>query len=586
MYKNNNNLATLCLLLGILLLTAACSGGGGGGGGSDPDPDPNPEPPCCVVEPPTGTGALPDRAEHDNAFESAHYAGSAECTVCHDHISDEADNDVSIGRDWSASMMANSTRDPYWIAKVASEINKHPHLKDVLNDTCSTCHAPMANDEAKKSGKTFEILGENGLISASNEYFNHTMEGVSCTFCHQMADNGLMGTIDGVSGKFFVEQYENEDDRPAYGQYADPNGAYMVAVSNFNPQYGSHISTSESCAVCHDLRTPSLDEEGQLITDVEEDFFPEQMVYSEWLHSDYATGGTKEKTCQNCHMPKAEGEVLLATEGGGDPRTGFSKHTFLGANTVMQTILKNYREELGISVEPELFDRSIALNREFLRTAADLQIVATSLEGNKLTTSIQITNQTGHKLPSGYPSRRVFVHFVVTNAQSEVVFESGKVNSDGSIVGVATDKDTSQYESHYNVITAADQVQVYEAIMGTSDGDVTHTLLRANRYLKDNRLLPSGFDKETASKDIAVAGGAIEDANFAHGADVVHYVIDVPASGTYTVAAELRYQPLAYGHLQDLFKSVALKEVDEFKTMFDATTMKTETISSDVTVVN
>ncbi len=54
----------------------------------------------------------------------------------------------------------------------------------------------------------------------------------------------------------------------------------------------------------------------------------------------------------------------------------------------------------------------------------------------------------------------------------------------------------------YDQITQADQVQVYEPIIHNTDGDVTHTLLRASGYIKDNRLLPAGFDKTTASSDI------------------------------------------------------------------------------------
>ncbi len=66
--------------------------------------------------------------------------------------------------------------------------------------------------------------------------------------------------------------------------------------------------------------------------------------------------------------------------------------------------------------------------------------------------------------------------------------------------------DPSPYEFHHTTITSADQVQVYEPIMLTVEGEVTYALMRAYSYVKYNRLLPEGFHKESASDDIAVYG--------------------------------------------------------------------------------
>ena len=85
-----------------------------------------------------------------------------------------------------------------------------------------------------------------------------------------------------------------------------------------------------------------------------------------------------------------------------------------------------------------------------------------------------------------------------------MVFESGALNPDGSIVGNDNDEDPLKFEPHYREITSAQEVEIYEPILKDSEGKVTTGLLHAVGYLKDNRLLPHGFDKTTADKDIAV----------------------------------------------------------------------------------
>ena len=62
--------------------------------------------------------------------------------------------------------------------------------------------------------------------------------------------------------------------------------------------------------------------------------------------------------------------------------------------------------------------------------------------------------------------------------------------------GNDNDADPSRYEPHYSEIRSADQVEIYESILGDENGHVTTGLLAGVRYLKDNRLLPDGFDKQ------------------------------------------------------------------------------------------
>jgi hypothetical protein len=134
----------------------------------------------------------------------------------------------------------------------------------------------------------------------------------------------------------------------------------------------------------------------------------------------------------------------------------------------------------------------------------------------------------------------------VRDAQGRVTFESGAFEPPGAIAGNDADADPAAFEPHYEEITRPGQVQIYEPILGDRTGAPTTGLLTAVRYLKDNRLLPRGFDKHTAAAEIGVYGGAAADADFAGGSDRVRYRVPASGAGPHRVEVELRYQPIAY----------------------------------------
>jgi hypothetical protein len=150
-----------------------------------------------------------------------------------------------------------------------------------------------------------------------------------------------------------------------------------------------------------------------------------------------------------------------------------------------------------------------------------------------------------------------------------VIFESGGVAPDGSIVGNDNDAHAAAYEPHYAAIHDAEQVQIYEAIMGNTDGEVTTTLLRGAEYLKDNRLPPSGFDKGTVAAEIAVRGAALEDEDFVGGSDRIQYIVDVGRTeGPFTVTVELLYQSIGYRWAENL-RAYEGQELDRFTAFYD-----------------
>ncbi|MDF1581789.1 MAG: multiheme c-type cytochrome [Methyloprofundus sp.] len=515
---------------------------------------------------------IPIGSKGDPSFTSNHFSGSANCQMCHDGLVDNTGKDVSIVKAWKSTMMANATRDPLWKAKVRTELNRTPSLAGVINDKCSRCHAPMANFEAHQDNAPIEIL-DAGFTSANNAYHNNAMDGVSCTLCHQIADNGTLGTLEAKSGHYPIDTYANKVDRKIYGPYANVMANPMRMNVEYTPELGAHTKKSELCSTCHDLKTPYTDEAGNILSSTPESEFPEQMPYSEWLASDYA----ETTSCQQCHMARSNGVKISTRPMMLGARDDFAQHIFVGGNKFMLDMLNNNKDELGVIAND--FQTIISATENLLAGAASIELLNSSQVAGALDFSVRVKSNTGHKLPSAYPSRRVILHVTVKDSLGNTVFESGKVNADGSVTGVDSDMDQTLFEPHYDVITSADQVQIYEAIMQDYQGNVTYTLLRGSDYLKDNRLLPNGFNKQTAPADVKVAGAAFDDANFIGGSDETRYTLSGLVPDNYSVSIELVYQTLAYGFAQDLFKDKA-KEVTDFKRLYNASNAKSTIITS------
>lgn len=523
--------------------------------------------------PPNPFVGLPSDAG-DPAFITSHFSGSQNCAMCHNGIVDNQSKDVSIVTDWSSTMMANSSRDPFWRAKVRSEMSRHPELQTVINDKCSKCHAPMANAQAKKDGSSAsQTIFDGGILDVGHAKHDAAMDGVSCTLCHQIPATPALGTLATMSGNYAIN-----DSKTIYGPYGGPGDTAlftmpMIMHTGYTPTYGAQIKESKLCASCHNLKTPYVDQNGTILSSTPESEFPEQTPYMEWEQSSYVG----QKSCQGCHMSRTDG-VKISTMGMSGLRNNFAIHDLVGANKLMLDILSNNKNQLGVLSNN--FTETLSKTDAMLKSAATVTVAEQRSTPDALDFTLQINSTTGHKLPTSYPSRRAVVHVMVTNAQNQIVWESGKVRADGSIVGVDADENGASFEPHYDQITAEDQVQVYEAIMGNDQGEVTYTLLRGKEYLKDNRILPPGFNKASAPADVRVAGSAATDSNFIGGSDQISYQIGGLPVGNYTVKAELVYQTLSHAYAEDLFSDTATPEVVDFKSMFDASSQKSSVITS------
>jgi hypothetical protein len=469
------------------------------------------------------------------------FVTSAQCIACHTNLTAPSGEDISIGFDWRATMMANSARDPYWHAAVRREVTDHPTAQAAIEDKCSTCHMPMARTDAAAAGGRGEVFAS--LVATAPQHAL-AADGVSCTVCHQIAAEGL-GEHASFDGGY---QIARSGATPVvFGPHdVDPGRqSVMRSATNFTPSAGAHLQQSEICATCHTLYTTALDEAGQAIGSL-----AEQVPYQEWLHSDYRST----HSCQSCHMPEVASDTPIASVLG-QPRPRVSQHTFHGGNAFMLRILSRYRAELGVTALPQELEAAIRETERYLaEQTATVTIDSVARTGSELDFEIAIASSSGHKLPTAYPSRRVWLHVVVRDAAGRAVFESGAVGRNGAIAGNDNDLSAESFEPHYDEITSPEQVQIYESIMVDQRGDVTTGLLRGVRYAKDNRLLPRGFDKGTADAEVAVHGDAASDVDFTAGGDRVRYRVGLAgaAPGPLSVAAELRYQSIGYRWAENL----------------------------------
>jgi hypothetical protein len=297
--------------------------------------------------------------------------------------------------------------------------------------------------------------------------------------------------------------------------------------------------------------TPFVNDKGEIAG-----VFPEQTPYLEWQNSSYAAASIQ---CQDCHMPRVNEPVQITYRPPSmETHSPFWRHIFVGGNTFMQQIFRDYGADIGVTAVESHFGNTLEKTREQLQERTANILPTTSVQGDQLTLNVNIDNLTGHKFPTGFPSRRAWLHVRVTNDGGQTMFESGAIDADGRIKGL-----DPEFEPHRDVIASQNQVQIYESVMADVNGARTYTLLRGASYLKDNRIPPKGFVTNVARyADIAIRGHAEADPNFNRagssegtGRDTVTYLIDTSnQTGRLNVLVELLYQTASPNFVDDLLR--------------------------------
>lgn len=565
-----------CIVFIVSLMTiGGCSGvgagivdagnpGSAGSGGPDSGTEPAPADPSVLALSPAGS------------VENGRFSTSDACVDCHANAStsnamrDEDGREIAPFDLWQSTMMANAARDPLWRAVVSAEIAATPAAAEAIGNKCNTCHSPMAWTDARLTGDALPTMS---VLQDGTERMDLALDGVSCTVCHQIEPDGL-GDESSFSGGYTIA-----GERRAYGPHGEPFSMPMQNRTGFSPLQSDHLLDSGVCATCHTLTTDALAADGT----PSGGHVVEQGPFLEMALSDFA----QTTSCQDCHLPQtSEDGVALSVEiahnpsGGDFPRVGarspYGRHLLVGGNTLIPRILRDWADVLNPLASSSAFDATIdAVQRQLSERTARLSLNDVELSSDELRFSASIEVLTGHKFPTGIPLRRVWLHASVTDANGALVFESGNWDVRGRLLDEAGEPLASEAVGgpilpHVDQVTSAAIVPVFEGVLADADGAPTFLLLRGEGWVKDNRLLPSGFDQVAAQAAEIAAVGVDSDKDFTGGGDLVHYAVDVGgAERPLKLEVELVYQPLSARWAAELFAS-GTAEALGFKVMYES----------------
>ncbi|MBN2507400.1 MAG: hypothetical protein JXQ71_11965 [Verrucomicrobia bacterium] len=458
-------------------------------------------------------------------------ANSASCATCHGHYNASHEPYVN----WQGSMMSHGSRDVIFRANMVIANQDAPDSGDL----CLRCHLARG------------WLGGRSVPTDGSGMLPPDGDGVTCDLCHRMvdpvwkpgispnADSNILaaltfrGTNQG-NGMFVIDPSATQR-----GPFGDADAPHTFLASPFH-------RSAALCGTCHDVSNPAFtrDAQGNYATNAFDttgtNFSPHFMApvertYSEWLASDYNTpdgvyapefAGNKPDgrvaTCQDCHMRDVSGHGCNTNLAAGAPyRTDLPLHDLTGGSTWLPLLLTNLHPA---EVNPGAIQAGVARATELLGHAADL---ALSLSGGQL--KVTVTNNTGHKLPTGYPEgRRIWLNVKFYDAATNLLGESGAYDPETGVL--SHDAQAKIYEVHPALATNL------ATLLGMAPGPSFHFVLN-NVIYDDNRIPPRGFTNAA----FEAFGGAPAGYGYADGQywDDTFYAL--PA-GTMRAEARLYYQ--------------------------------------------
>jgi len=340
--------------------------------------------------------------------------GSDRCGDCHNSITDE----------WRSSIHAQAASD----ISYQTNINLLAKTKGIAATRyCEGCHAPVA----LLSGE----LTEGGKLDTHG----HMHEGVSCMGCHGI---DKVVHLNGVASYRFVPASNYLfSDKQTWLARKIHNFIIQIQPRQHRRDMARPVSSDSTlCATCH---TAFIDKDLN-----NWGWIKLQDEYGAWLKSPYS-GQTQQSfsqssivRCHDCHMP-----LVKSKDPSRDKNGLVRSHRTLGANTVIPWLNNDY-EQLSKTIEFLQSDKVRINIEEPNRTQAirskkfidpsistDKNAPAYFYLGEEVNIKVVVTNsQVGHNFPGGtIDINEVWINFKAVDAQNNVIYESGEINSGNDV---------------------------------------------------------------------------------------------------------------------------------------------------------
>ena len=287
----------------------------------------------------SGAAAEVQAAENPSpSAAGAPYTSAKTCAGCH----------RLIHQYWSESAHAQAATKPSYLEGLEAVVAAAPD-KQAARVDCLWCHAP-----------TVLVTGDYELKQPV------TREGVSCDFCHTVADVDLARP-----GRPFTLKPGNVK-----------RGPLQYAKSKFHDTEYSplHKTSALLCAACHEYRNAL----GVSVLS----------TYTEWRQTAYRDRGV---TCQECHMPVVPGTTVPLAMKPSDHVINL--HRIVGGSNPSKL-------SVGLELKIESVTRTSG--------AADVQVAVSS-------------SRVGHSAPGGFANRALVLAVGVESASGELLHRRERV---------------------------------------------------------------------------------------------------------------------------------------------------------------